>query len=108
MSDFIPKISKYRNCLAQLLKKNPPKWNSIHTKVVQQLKRLAKKLPSLQIRGLGKRILQTDASDKYWATARFEEIDGKRNICGYKMVHSSFKTSLSFHFQGNTCSKTWN
>jgi len=24
MSDFIPKVSRYRNCLAQLLKKTPP------------------------------------------------------------------------------------
>ena len=45
MSNFIPKISKYRNCLAQLLKKSPPRWNSVHTEVVQQLKKLAKKLP---------------------------------------------------------------
>ena len=45
MSNFIPKISKYRNCLAQLLKKSPPRWNSVHTKVVQQLKKIAKKLP---------------------------------------------------------------
>ena len=34
MSDFIPKISKYKNCLAQLLKKNSPEWNSAHTEVV--------------------------------------------------------------------------
>ena len=34
MSDFISKISKYRNYLAQLLKKNLPEWNSIHTKAV--------------------------------------------------------------------------
>ena len=54
MSDFIPKISKYRNCLAQLLKKTPPEWNSVHTEAVQQLKRLAEKLPPLQIRGPGK------------------------------------------------------
>ena len=54
MSDFIPKISKYRNCLAQLLKKTPPEWNSVHTEAVQQLKRLAKKLPPLQIPGPGK------------------------------------------------------
>ena len=46
MFDFIPKISKYRNCLAQLLKKNPPKWNSVHTKAIQQLKELAKKASS--------------------------------------------------------------
>ena len=65
MSDFIPKISEYRNCLALLLKKNPPKWNSIHTEAVQQLKRLAEKLPPLQILGPGKRIFQTDASDEY-------------------------------------------
>ena len=49
MSDFIPKVSRYRNCLAQLLKKSPLEWNSPHTEVVQQLKRLARKLPPLQI-----------------------------------------------------------
>jgi len=45
MSNFIPRVSRYRNCLAQLLKKTPPKWNSIHTEAIQQLKRLAEKLP---------------------------------------------------------------
>ena len=39
MSDFLPKISKYKSCLAQLLKKDPPEWNSLHTEVVQQLKK---------------------------------------------------------------------
>ena len=75
MSDFIPKVSRYRNCLAQLLKKTPPEWNSIHTEAVQQLKRLAEKLLPLQIPRPGKRILQTNASDEYWTTALFEEID---------------------------------
>ena len=65
MSDFIPKISKYRNCLAQLLKKTPPKWNSVHIEAIQKLKKFAKKLPPLQILGPGKRILQIDASDEY-------------------------------------------
>ena len=51
MSDLISKISRYRNCLAQLLKKTPPEWNSVHTEAVQQLKRLAEKLPPLQIPG---------------------------------------------------------
>ena len=37
MLDFIPRISRYRNCLAQLLKKSPPDWNSTHTEAVQQL-----------------------------------------------------------------------
>ena len=65
MSDFIPKVSKYRNCLAQLLKKTPSGWNSIHTKAIQQLKRLVEKLPPLQILGPGKRILHIDSSDEY-------------------------------------------
>ena len=104
MSDFIPKISKYRNSLAQLLKKSPPEWDSVHTEAVQQLKKLAEKLPPLQIPGTGKRILQTDASDEYWAAALFEELDGKRNICGYKSgafkpselhYHSTFKEILA-------------
>ena len=51
MFDLISKISRYRNCLAQLLKKTPPEWNSVHTEAVQQLKRLAEKLPPLQIPG---------------------------------------------------------
>ncbi|KAK9985582.1 hypothetical protein SO802_030533 [Lithocarpus litseifolius] len=72
ISDFIPKISKYKNFLAQLLKKSPPEWNSVHTEAVQQLKKLAEKLPPLQIPRPGKRILQTDASDEYWAAALFE------------------------------------
>ena len=104
ISDFIPKISKYRNFLAHLLKKSPPEWNSVHTKVVQQLKKLAKKLPPLQIVGLGKPILQTNVSDEYWAVALFEEVDGKRSICGYKsgafkplelQYHSTFKEILA-------------
>ncbi|XP_030969884.1 uncharacterized protein LOC115990169 [Quercus lobata] len=103
MSYFIPKISKYRNSLAQLLKKCPPEWNSVHTEAVQQLKKLAEKLPPLQIPGTSKRILQIDASDEYWATALFEELDGKRNSCGYKSgafkpselhYHSTFKEIL--------------
>ena len=103
MSDFIPKVSKYRNCLAQLLKKTLPGWNSIHTEAGQQLKRLAKKLLLLQIPRTGKRILQTDASDEYWAATLFEETNGKRNICGYESgafkpsklhYHSTFKEIL--------------
>ena len=51
-----------------------------------------------------KQILQTDASDEYWAVAHFEENDGKRNIYGYKSgafepselhYHSTFKEILA-------------
>ena len=78
------------------MEKNPPKWDSTHTKAVQQLKKLAERLPPLQIPRPGKRVLQTNASDEYWAATLFEEIDGKRNIFGYKS--GAFKTSgLHYH-----------
>ena len=86
MSDFIPKVSRYRNCLAQLLKKTPPEWNSIHTEAVQQLKRLAEKLHPLQIPRTRKQILQTNTSDEYWAATLFEE---KETFVDIKVVHSS-------------------
>jgi len=60
MSDFIPKISRYRNCLAQLLKKSPPKWNSVHTKAVQQLKKPSRKASPF----IDSRIRQTDIADR--------------------------------------------
>ena len=109
MFDFIPKISKYRNCLTQLLKKNPPEWNSLHMEAIQQLKKLAEKFPPLQIPGLGKRILQIDASDEYWTAALFKENDGKRNIYGYKS--GAFRTSeLHQHstFKEILAVKAWN
>ena len=62
------------------------------------MKRFSEKLPPLQIPGPGKRILQTDASDEYWAAALFEEIDGKRNICGYKFKYSHKYTHLEGNF----------
>ena len=77
------------------MKKSPPEWNSAHTEAIQQLKRLSEKLPPLQILGPGKQILQTDAN---WAAALFEEIDDKRNICGYKS--GAFKPS-ELHYHSN-------
>ena len=78
------------------MKNNPPKWDSTHTKAVQQLKKLAEKLPPLQILGPSKCVLQTDAGDEYLVVALFEETDGKWNIYGYKS--GAFKTSeLHYH-----------
>ncbi|KAK9010520.1 hypothetical protein V6N11_043404 [Hibiscus sabdariffa] len=51
-----------------------------------------------------KRILQTDASDKYWGAILFEEKEKKRHLCGYKSgrfsdaeihYHSTFKEILA-------------
>ncbi|KAG8492316.1 hypothetical protein CXB51_009828 [Gossypium anomalum] len=82
--DFIPKVSKYTNPLRKLLKKDPPPWSSSQTKALQRLKELSQDLPHLKIPSDGKRILQTDANDKYWGAILFEETDGKRYLCGYK------------------------
>ena len=54
---------------------------------------LAEKLSPLQIPGLGKRILQIDASDEYWVVALFEEVDGKR--MAIKVVHSSLQNFIT-------------
>ncbi|KAF3945982.1 hypothetical protein CMV_027697 [Castanea mollissima] len=70
--------------------------SAVYTEAIRQLKKLAEKLLPLQISGTDKRVLQTDASDEYWAAALFEEIDSKRNICGYKS--GAFKPSeLHYH-----------
>ncbi|KAK8508952.1 hypothetical protein V6N12_058097 [Hibiscus sabdariffa] len=104
LRDFIPKISKYTNPLRKMLKKDPPPWSKTQTMAVRVLKEKLQQLPPLQIPSDGKRILQTDASDKYWGAILFEERDGKRHICGYKSgrfseaeihYHSTFKEILA-------------
>ncbi|KAK8518958.1 hypothetical protein V6N12_012193 [Hibiscus sabdariffa] len=87
-----------------MLKKDPPPWSKTQTMVVRVLKEKLQQLPPLQIPLDGKRILQTDASDKYWGAILFEERDGKRHICGSKSerfseaeihYHSTFKEILA-------------
>ncbi|KAL4378433.1 hypothetical protein GQ457_02G038020 [Hibiscus cannabinus] len=89
LRDFVPKISKYTNPLRKMLKKTPPQWSSTQTRAI----------PSE-----GRRILQTDASDKYWGAILFEEKEQKRHLCGYKSgrfsdaeihYHSTFKEILA-------------
>ncbi|KAK8996459.1 hypothetical protein V6N11_081734 [Hibiscus sabdariffa] len=72
--------------------------------VVKILKEKLQQLPPLQIPSSGRRILQTNASDKYWGAVLFEEKDGKRYICGHKSerfsdaeihYHSTFKEILT-------------
>ncbi|KAL4388578.1 hypothetical protein GQ457_09G008110 [Hibiscus cannabinus] len=104
LRDFIPKISKYTNPLRKMLKKDPPQWSNAQTKAVKILKDKLQQLPPLKIPSDGKRVLQTDASDKYWGAILFEEKDKKRQLCGYKSgrftdaeihYHSTFKEILA-------------
>lgn len=87
-----------------MLKKDAPPWKDAQTKAVKVLKEKLQQLPPLQIPSDGKRILQTDASDKYWGAVLFEENYGKRQLCGYKSgrfsnaemhYHSTFKEILA-------------
>ncbi|XP_040964598.1 uncharacterized protein [Gossypium hirsutum] len=107
LRDFVSKIAKLINPLRKMLKKDPPPWGPKQTKAVQQLKEKTTNLPPLQIPSEGRRILQTDASDKYWGAILFEEEDGKRRLCGYKSgrftdaeihYHSTFKEILAVKY----------
>ena len=61
-----------------MLKKDPPPWGKSYTIVVKALKEKFKDFFPLQIPSYGKRILQIDASDKYWAVILLEEVECMR------------------------------
>ncbi|XP_058189299.1 uncharacterized protein LOC131306886 [Rhododendron vialii] len=85
MANFIPKLAQYHTPLSALLKKNPPPWSTHCTKAIKNLKAIAKTLPPLAIPSDGKRVLQTNASDRYCGAVLLEENSNhKRKICGYK------------------------
>ncbi|PKI60550.1 hypothetical protein CRG98_019026 [Punica granatum] len=86
--------------LEKMLKKDAPSWGTSQTKAIKELKAQLQSLPPLQIPYTGKRILQTNASDRYWGAVILEELNGKRHICGYRSgifksseqhYHSTFK-----------------
>ncbi|KAL4388539.1 hypothetical protein GQ457_09G023790 [Hibiscus cannabinus] len=104
LRDFVPKISKYINPLRKMLKKDPPQWSAAQSKAVKLLKEILQHLPPLQIPSYGKRIIQADASDKYWRAILFKQNDKKRHLYGYKSgrfsdaeihYHSTFKEILA-------------
>ncbi|CAG7871836.1 unnamed protein product, partial [Brassica rapa] len=57
--------------LQKMLTKNPPQWTNRQTEAIRSLKTEVQKLPPLKIPSTGTRILQTDASDKYWGAILF-------------------------------------
>lgn len=104
MVQFIHKVSKFTFSLAELLKNAHHPWSKIHTDCVKALKGLTYNLPPLHILLTGTHILQTDASNEYWAAILFKEVDNKRNVCGYKNCkfkpvkmhyHSTFKEVIA-------------
>ena len=104
ITPFVEILSSIIRPLQMLLKKNPPPWTYVDTTAIQALKRKASQLPPLQIPSTGKQILQTDASESFWAAVLLEEINGKRHVCGYKSgpfkesekhYHSTYKEVLA-------------
>ena len=84
MAEFIHDLLKLRTPLTNKLRKDVPPWSQACTHAVKKLKSLIKNLPPLKIPSMGKRIIQTDVSDKFWGAVLLEEENGKRQICGYK------------------------
>ncbi|KAL2512843.1 RT RNaseH 2 domain-containing protein [Abeliophyllum distichum] len=104
MAYFIDHLSTTIEPLQNMLKKNAPAWSEEQTKAIREIKQKGHGLPALSIPTDGKMILQTDASDLYWAAVLLEEKNGKRSICGYKSgsfsedekhYHSTFKEILA-------------
>ena len=69
-SDFIKDLATKRHELQKLLtKKHQIGWNEKHTKIIQRLKSICSNLPKLRLPNENDNlILQTNASNRHWAT----------------------------------------
>ena len=86
IGNFYSKIAKDRQELQNLLKKNMEfNWTARHTSLIKAIKQNCKKLPALKLPEAGKLfILQTDASDKYWAAVLIQKnTQGEEEVCAY-------------------------
>ena len=62
--DFYQNLRKQCKPLFDRLQKNPPPWTSVHTSIVQDIKKYVKTLPCLGIPTINSfKIVETDASD---------------------------------------------
>ena len=97
LKNFVPKLLDLTKPLSDMLKKESHSWTALQTKAIQQLKENMTSLSALQIPSDGKRILQTDTSDKHRGAVLIEEDNKrKRRICSYKSGH--FKDSQLYYY----------
>ncbi|PKI37954.1 hypothetical protein CRG98_041667 [Punica granatum] len=96
LRNFLLKIAKLTRPLEKMLKKDAPAWGPTQPKVIKELKAQLQSLPPLQIPFTKKRILQTDASDRYWGAVLIEELQGKRHIYGYRS--GKFKLPEQYYY----------
>jgi hypothetical protein len=91
-----------------MLKKDTDSWTEKQTRAIRKLKTATQNLPALVIPSTGQRVLQTDASDKYWSVVLLE--DKKRpptHMWIQKWVIQGVRNPLPLHFQGNLSCKVW-
>jgi len=107
LRNFIPRVAQMIRPFQLMLKKDADSWTEKQTRTVRKLKTATQNLPALVIPSIGQRILQTDASDKYWSAVLLEDKNGHRHICGYKSgpfkkskthYHSTFKEILAIKY----------
>lgn len=92
MNEFVPNMEEWTCPLRQMLKPQPPLRSQKQTEDVRQK---AKDLPLLQISPDKNRIIQIDASVRYWTAILLEEHDGKLRIRGSKKVYSKNQISTT-------------
>jgi len=76
LRNFIPQVAQMTRPFQLMLKKDADSWTEKQTRAVRKLKTATQNLPALVIPSIGQRILQTDASDKYWSVVLLEDKNG--------------------------------
>ena len=78
---YIPRLSEKT---APIRKNLQGGWSKAATRAVQNIKIECKRLPKLKPPSNGMLILQTDASNEYWAAVLLKKTnEGQEELCGY-------------------------
>jgi hypothetical protein len=83
---YVPRLSQKTAPIRQHLSSG---WSLDATQAIQQLKIECQQLRVLKPPRYGQLILQTDASDDFWASILFEKVGGDEHICAYKSGEST-------------------
>ena len=86
--DFYPDINKLCKPLHDRLKKNPPKWTTAHTKLVQQIKAQIQEILCLHLANpTTQKIVETDASELGYGGILKQIHKGKTQVIQYTSKH---------------------
>lgn len=101
VSGYYNNIAEDRNLFNKRLQKDPPPWSQRHTEAVKRIKEKCKTLPALRLPGDGQKIVQIDASERFWGAILKEkvaDVNGKfiEQICRY-CSRSFTGAKLNYH-----------